>query len=278
MKFRRHVPRRIDWTAWMPRTGAWLRAIGRVPALRPLGRLPRTRALWWFASALGALVAGYLVAALVLFPAPIFATAVAVPRLLGLSQADAEEALSGLGLAVAGEVRTETHPTAAPGDVVWQDPPPGVAVPPGHTVEITVSAGPQRIPVPDLSGYDEPIAQQLVLAAGLVVGRIERTQAPAPRGVVINSRPPAGSTLRPGTEVTLVVSVGAPTITVPSLTGLTREQADSVLTDAGLALGTAVRRTTSGGAPGTVIEQNPQPGTLSAPGTAVNITLVREGS
>lgn len=276
MKFRRHVPRRIDWTAWMPRTGAWLRAIGRVPALRPLGRLPGNRALWWIASAIGALAAGYLVAALVLFPAPIFASAIAVPRVLGLSQADAEEALSGLGLVV-GEPRTETHPTATPGDVVWQDPPPGVAVPPGHTVDLTVSAGPQRIPVPDLSGYDEPIAQQLVLAAGLVVGRVERTQAPAPRGVVINSRPPAGSTLRPGTEVTLVVSVGAPTITVPDLTGLTREQADSALTHVGLALGTAVRRTTSVGAPGTVIEQNPQPGTLSAPGTAVNITLVREG-
>jgi len=259
----------------MPRTGAWLRAIGRVPALRPLGWLPRNRALWWIAGAVGAVAAGYLVAALVLFPAPIFASAIAVPRVLGLPQADAEEALIGSGLAV-GEPRTEAHPTAARGDVVWQDPPPGVAVPRGHTVDLTVSAGPQRIPVPDLSGYDAPIAEQLVLAAGLIVGRVERTQAPAPRGVVINSRPPAGSTLLPGTEVTLVVSVGAPTITVPDLTGLTREQADSVLTHAGLALGTAVRRTTYSGAPGTVIEQNPQPGTLSAPGTAVNITLVRE--
>lgn len=261
----------------MPRTGAWLRALGRAPSLRSPGRLPGSRALWWAAGAVGAVTAGYLVAALVLFPAPIFASAVAVPRVLGVSRADAEEALSGSGLSV-GEVRTETHPTAARGDVVWQDPPPGVAVSPGHTVDLVVSAGPQRIPVPDLGGYDEPIAQQLVLAAGLVVGRVERTQAPAPRGVVINSRPPAGSTLLPGTEVTLVVSVGAPTITVPDLTGLTREQADSVLSQAGLALGTAIRRTTTVGAPGTVIEQNPQPGTLSAPGTAVNITLVREGS
>jgi serine/threonine-protein kinase len=139
---------------------------------------------------------------------------------------------------------------------------------------LVLSSGPQRIPVPDLGGYDVGLATDLVVAAGLQVGRTESTQAPTPAGVVINSRPPAGATLLPGGEITLVVSVGAPTIRVPDLRGLTRDGADSVLTEASLTLGTAMRRA-SDEEPGTIIAQTPDPGTLSAPGTTVNVTLAR---
>jgi len=287
MKFRRHVPHRPDWTRplhqaldrarklW--RSPRFLRA-GSGPGFGLASRIAGGKAVWvWLASAIGAFGLGYLIAALVLFPAPIFAATTAVPRLIGLSQEDAEESLRQQGLTV-GDVQAERHPTAARGDVVWQDPPPGVGVPRTHTVDLVVSGGPQQVPVPDLTGYDASIAEQLILAAGLIVGRQETTQAPVPAGVVINTRPPAGATLMPGTEITLVVSVGAPTITVPDLQGLMRDEADSVLGATGLTLGTTMRRTTSDGMPGTVIAQNPAPGTLSAPGTAVNVTLARRRS
>lgn len=250
--------------------------LGRLPGLKRLSGFPGNKVVFlWLGGAVGAFGVGYLIAALVLFPAPIFAAVITVPQLIGLRQDDAQQAVSQTGLIV-GDILSKSHPTAARGDVFWQDPPPGVGVPRGHAIDLTVSGGPQRIPVPDLTGYDATIAEQLILATGLIVGRREATQAPAPRGVVINTRPPAGATLLPGTEITLVVSVGAPTITVPDLEGLTREEADSVLVDAGLSLGTTVRRTTREGAPGTVIAQNPAPGTLGAPGTAVNVTLARE--
>jgi serine/threonine-protein kinase len=263
---------RIKKAVRLPR----IERLGRFPGLRHVRRFPGGKAAFlWLGGAVGAFGLGYLVAALVLFPAPIFAATIDVPQLIGLTQNEAEEAVGQAGLIV-GEVRSESHPTAARGDVFWQDPPPGIGVQRGHSIHLTVSGGPQRIPVPDLTGYDAAVAEQLILAGGLIVGRREMTQAPAPRGVVINTRPPTGTTLLPGTEVTLVVSLGAPTITVPDLEGLTREEADSVLVDAGLSLGTAVRRTTRDWPPGTVMAQTPAPGTLSAPGTAVNITLARE--
>jgi serine/threonine-protein kinase len=219
-------------------------------------------------------VIGYVVAALLLFPAPIFASAISVPNLVGLTQERAEVTVTDAGLS-AGVVRVESHPTAERGTIVWQEPPAGVGVPRGFAIELWISSGPSRIPVPDVSGYDATIAEQLLSAAGLSLGRTEATQAPAPRGVVINSRPPAGTALLPGTDVTLVISVGAPTISVPDLIGLTSETADSLLQEAGLRLGTTVRRSTFRGAPGTIIAQQPAPGTLSAAGTAVNVTLVR---
>ncbi len=246
--------------------------------LSRVDQLPGGRRLWlWVGGGLGAFVAGYVIAATILFPAPIFARAAAVPRLIGLTQERAEQTIVSAGLQV-GAVAVEPHPRSERGTVVWQDPPEGIAVPQGQGVALIVSGGPQRIPVPDLSGYDVSLAKQLVIAAGLAVGGVESTQAPVAAGVVVNSRPPAGTTLLPETEITLVVSVGAPTITVPDLTGLTQEEADSVLQRAGLALGTAMRRTSDTRQPGTVIEQTPAPGTLSAPGTTVNVTVARRRS
>ncbi|NIQ98985.1 MAG: PASTA domain-containing protein [Gemmatimonadales bacterium] len=243
-----------------------------------MGRLgPGRRILVWLSGAVAAFVVGYIFAALVLFPAPIFAATIVVPRLLGMAQQDAEQTLTQAGLTV-GTADFVAHPEVARGDVVWQDPPPGVAVTRGTPVDISLSGGPQRVPVPDLAGYDAALATQLILAAGLRVGYVDSTQAPVPKGVVVNTRPPAGTTLTPGRGITLVVSVGAPTITVPDLTGLTREDARDMLEQVGLTLGTAMRRTSNAGEPGTVIEQNPAPGTLSAPGTAVDITLARRGS
>lgn len=223
---------------------------------------------------LGAFALGYLVAVLVLFPAPIFATTITVPRVLGLPQDRATATLAESGLRL-GQVGTESHPTASQGQVVWQDPPSGTSVTRGQTVMLVISSGPQRIPVPDLNGYDIELAEQLLSAAGLSVGRTEATQAPAPKDVVINTRPPAGTSLLPGASVTLVVSVGAPTIPVPNLGGLTPFEADSALALVGLRLGTSVRRTMPTAQPGTIIDQDPAPGTLSAPGTPINVTLAR---
>jgi serine/threonine-protein kinase len=222
-------------------------------------------------------LAGYILAALVLFPAPIFAQTRAVPQLIQLEREAAEARLAEAGLLV-GEIEVERHPAAPRGAVTWQSPPPGVRVPEGALVRLTLSGGPQRVPLPDLVGYDVQVARGLVEAAGLSVGRVDATQAPAPQGVVVSTRPATGATLLPGAEVVLVVSVGAPTITVPDLTGLMRDSAAVTLEEAGLTLGTSFRRTTTRGEPGTVIEQVPAAGTLSAPGTVVNVTIARRPS
>ena len=287
MKFRRHRPERSRLLAVLQKrlaipdaVRARLGAAGKrvregirdLPTL--LSRLPGGRAPWLTGvAAVVVFFLGYLLAATVFFPAPIFARTISVPRVLGAGQEAATGTLVDAGLQI-GTVSAEPHRSAERGTVIWQDPPAQVGVPEGHAVDLVLSNGPRRIPVPDLGGYDVSLATDLVEAAGLLVGRTESTQAPTPAGVVINSRPPAGATLLPGSEITLVVSIGAPTIRVPNLTGLTREAADSILTAADLALGTVIRRS-SNEEPGTIITQTPDPGTLSAPGTAVNVTVAR---
>ena len=258
---------------------------GGRPFLRRLAAIPvpayvRDRQFGLVAGSvfLGTLLVGYLMAALVFFPAPIFAANRSVPRVIGLQEAAARERLSAERLRV-GAVTHEAHPTAAAGIVVWQEPPPGVVAPEQTDVTLTVSDGPRRIPVPDVAGYEAEHARLLIESAGLRVGSTESTQAPTPKNVVVNTRPPAGAALTPGGSVTLVVSVGTATIRVPSLKGLSLEEARLALETAGLVLGTWFGQTPSDAdvAPGEIFYQEPSAGTLSAPGTAVHVRVARSG-
>jgi serine/threonine-protein kinase len=219
---------------------------------------------------------GYIVAATVLFPAPIFPRSQDVPRLLGMSLTEASEALDRIGLAVADTVRV-SHPETEQGRVVWQDPPPAVAVPEGARVTLSVSRGPRPVQVPDVMGYEREVAILLIEAAGLTVAGVDTILAPAERGVVVSSSPPAGRSLNPGSGVGLFVSVGTATIRIPNVIGLTVEEATQLLEDAGLALGTTQRRTTNNYEPDLIFEQAPAEGTLSASGAAVNVTVARGG-
>ena len=253
MRIRRHLP---------PLTHVKLSG----PGVRRLAR-------WWLVLA-GAVAAGYLTAYLLVFPAPIFAGHQAVPRVLGLTLEEAEAQLAKASLAVQ-DGGAEPHPTAAPGRVIWQDPPPGVVAPEGMRVTLVASAGPPKIPVPDVAGLDGALAQRLVTAAGLVVSRVESVQAAAPPGIAMLMRPPAATVLPPGAEVVIVVSRGAPTIAVPDLLSMSQADARTRLELEGLQLGTVTRRRTAGANPGTVVAQKPAAGTLAAPGTVVDIVVAR---
>ena len=259
MRVRRHTSPSIDWSA----AGSFLRR-----------HAPARAWLIGLAAAVAAFGIGYIVAALVVFPAPIFASEKAVPRVVGLSADEARTVLEAARL-TSGDLTPVNHPTAPRGVIVWQDPPAGVAVPERTAVLLEVSSGPRRIPVPDLAGYDVGLARTLLEAAGLEVGALETTQAPLPKDVVIVTRPPAGTALAPESRITLVVSLGAATIVVPDLTGMTLDQSRFELEQAGLALGTYFARTSFSGVPGTIIEQEPGGGTLAAPATSVNVVLAR---
>jgi beta-lactam-binding protein with PASTA domain len=250
---------RSAWPAWLAR---WRWPFDRRLSLQVAGVFG------------GTLLFGYLFAAIVLFPAPIFASHRSIPRVLGQEEAKARETLTAAGFGV-GDVEREPHPTAPVGTVIWQDPPAEVVAPEATDVSLTLSSGPQRIPVPDVAGYDVEQARTLIEGAGLRVGSTESTQAPTPKDVAVNTRPPAGTALNPGSSVVLVVSVGAATLRVPTLTGLSIEEARLALETAGLALGTAFEQTTTAVAPGEVFFQEPAAGTLSAPGTVVNVRIAR---
>ncbi len=253
MQFRRHMPQLREW---------------KVP------EASRRRATRWGAWGIGALLAGYLTAYLLIFPTPILHGRQVVPRVLGMSVQDASQQIRTAGFEVR-EGGGEPHPSAPAGTVIWQDPPPGVNAPAGLRVTLVVSAGPPKIPVPDVAGLDGSLAQRLVTAAGLTVAQVESIQAPTPTGIAIQTQPGAGSLLPPAAGVTVVVSRGAPTIPVSNLLGMSVSDARSRLETDGLKVGSVTRRRTAEANPGTVVGQKPAAGTLAAPGTVVDLIVAR---
>ncbi|MGH7520999.1 MAG: PASTA domain-containing protein [Gemmatimonadales bacterium] len=233
------------------------------------------RRFWtWIAIGAAAVLAGYLTAFLILFPAPILPGHQEVPRVLGLTLVEAQTEIKNAQLQTA-DGGAEPHPTATQGAVIWQDPPPGVIAPEGSKVTLVSSTGPPKIPVPDVANLDAPLAQSLVAAAGLTVSQVESVQAAAPTGLAMMTRPPAGTALAPGAGLTVVVSRGAPTIPIPDLLGMASADARTRLEMEGLQLGTVTRRRTADASPGTVVGQRPAAGTLAAPGTVVDVVVAR---
>jgi serine/threonine-protein kinase len=228
----------------------------------------------WLGIGVAMVLAGYLTAYLILFPAPLLPGHQPVPRVLGLTLAEAQAEIQKSKLQVT-DGGAEPHPSAPAGIVVWQDPPPGVIAPEGTKVTLVSSAGPPKIPVPDVSGLDGTLAQSLIAAAGLVASQTESVQAAAPTGLAMLTRPPAGTALAPGSGVTIVISRGAPTIPIPDLLGMSSADARTRLETEGLQLGTVTRRRTADASPGTVVAQRPAAGTLAAPGTVVDVVVAR---
>lgn len=120
-----------------------------------------------------------------------------VPSLAGFTQAEAEAALTEVGLVAA--IAEDYSDTVAAGLVIATDPAPESSLERGSTVTITVSLGLPFIRVPDVSGMSAADAADELTALGFVVSD---TDGPPNRDVIATD-PPAGDSLRKGSEIVI---------------------------------------------------------------------------
>lgn len=116
-------------------------------------------------------------------------------------------------------------------------------------------------------------AAQFQLGEAKLGSKVVRRDANKPKGIVLAQTPKPQKTVAAGTVVTLVVSKGPLGVRVPKLVGLAA--ADAVRQLQAKGLGVQLQQTTANAAPGTVVEQSPQPGTRAKPGTAVTIAVAK---
>ncbi|MEN9753173.1 MAG: hypothetical protein RL670_864 [Actinomycetota bacterium] len=132
---------------------------------------------------------------------------VPVPSLEGMTEAEATAALQTAGLGL-GTITTANSATIKAGSVISSDPTAGNQVPKGTTINLVVSNG--KVVVPNVTNLDITDAQNQLESpsVGLLVS-IEAQGACAgePLGTVVLSQSvPAGTSVAPGTDVTLYVS------------------------------------------------------------------------
>lgn len=135
---------------------------------------------------------------------------------------------------------------------------------PGQSVAATT-------PVPDVLNKTQAEAVSAVEAAGFIVRRVETRRVSNSAGRVIEQRPRAGTSARPGSAVDLVVSE-AKLVEVPNVIDDKEETAKRKITRSGLAVGRVVQRASCKSV-GKVLEQNPAQHRRYEPGTAVDLVI-----
>ncbi|MDQ0679153.1 serine/threonine protein kinase/beta-lactam-binding protein with PASTA domain [Arthrobacter pascens] len=177
-----------------------------------------------------------------------------LPKLTGKSLDQAKDELNHAEMAL-GNITEQFDEAVAAGVVLTQDPVSGTPARHGTPVNLTVSKGPQPLPVPAVVGQDQDDAVKVIEAAGLkaVVAPETVYDKTVPKGAVASQSPSSGTLTRGGT-VTLTVSKGPKMVKVPSYIGKQASEARRELEK----LGFEVRvNNILGGFFGTVRDQDP---------------------
>jgi eukaryotic-like serine/threonine-protein kinase len=154
---------------------------------------------------------------------------ITVPQVTGLTQAAAESALKKAGL-TPGQVTSAASSTIGAGVVISTNPVAGTAWPQDKPVGLSVSAGP---PLPNFVGQQFPTAQAEAQQGGYQVQQQNDSNSNQPAGTIVSQSPAAGTPITQGEVVTVQVSTGPPEVAIPSVQGLTVQQATQILQQAG---------------------------------------------
>ena len=219
---------------------------------------------------------------------------VIVPDVRGQTPENAQSMLTKAGLKLGS--RTVASGPGAAGTVWGQNPAANSKVRYGTTVNVQVvpqgqPAAPThgdeefRRRVPMLTGETPEQARQTLARVGLKLGSVSVGKGVGAEGTIFSQEPAAGQWVQVLSSVnvrTVPQDNNVPTGTsdgfawkiVPSLRGLTTEEASQTLTQSGLQMGSA-----SAGAArvpaGTIFGQEPQPNTKVRPGTAVSVWVAQ---
>jgi eukaryotic-like serine/threonine-protein kinase len=193
---------------------------------------------------------------------------VTVPDEIGKQESAATVDLDRRGFTVTVHRRESGSPV---GQVIGQSPEGGSKVDKGSAVTLQVSGGPGTVEVPLVTGLTEATATKALTRRGLNTDSTHKHSSTVPKGEVISSSPPDGTTVTKGSRVHLVISSGPQQVKVPDVTNQDTAAAHSAIHNAGLEY--TDDQVNSDQPKGTVIAQNPAGGTSVNKGTSVTLTI-----
>ena len=199
------------------------------------------------------------------------------PDLGGLSREEASRLLSdyGLGMKVAeGAGRYDAQVPA--GRVLAQHPEPRTLVKRGSAIVVTLSLGPQRLTVPELTGRSLQAAQVALAAEGLALGRVLNVFSPGTdAGTIIAQWPVPTAAVAPATPVELLVALAgsAPAYVMPDLVYRDYPQVRRFFEQRGFRFGSVKFEAYEGAGDGVILRQFPLAGHPVARGDAISLVV-----
>jgi serine/threonine-protein kinase len=195
-----------------------------------------------------------------------------VPRIVGEPLASALSALRDANLTWR---VLEVNSDQDEGTVVSQKPTAGASVREDARVTVAVSKGPQPIIVPTVIGSSFASASSILQARGFAVARGSDVESDEPKGTVVSQSPDAGTYQVPGATITLRVSKGPQTTSVPDVTTLAQADAVQQLRASGFRVSIQPQDVSDPIQDGIVQSQQPAGASQAKPGSTVTITVGR---
>src|SRR5512132_3028275 len=161
---------------------------------------------------------------------------------------------------------------APQGQVFAQTPKAGAHIDQGSSVTLKVSNGPKPVIVPSVVGSTFDSANSALLGSGFAVRRKD-VENDAPKDTVIAQSPDGGTYQPPGATVTLTVSKGPTTSTVPDVTSISQADAITQLRASGFKVQVVSQPVTDPNQDGIVQTQDPAGNTKAPPGSTVTIAV-----
>jgi beta-lactam-binding protein with PASTA domain/predicted Ser/Thr protein kinase len=194
-----------------------------------------------------------------------------VPTLIGKTEQEATSSLENAGLKIKVSDTKKACADQPKDKVCEQDKQPDSKLPKDSVVTVIMSSGPPTAKVPQVVGQSEDAAVKALTDAGFTpkVNRVVTSQCQ--RGNVCATDPVANTDLALKSDVTLTVSSGKAQVDIPTLTGLTQDDATNKLKD--LKLNPRIRMQYSADRPqGTVISYSPDKGPVDE-GTTITLII-----
>ena len=169
---------------------------------------------------------------------------------------------------------SEYSENIAKDSVIRTVPPSGSELTRNRSIILVVSSGKERFTIPDVHDQSQHDAQAALAKFPFQISVVQQTSDSVPNGNVIGTDPSAGTQVKRGQTVRLLVSSGPPIIEVPDVTGQSQDDATQTLTNASFKV--AVRQEISDDVdPGTVIAQQPAGDDHAAKFSTVTITVAQ---
>lgn len=201
----------------------------------------------------------------------------AVPDVTGKTYTEAKSTLEAAGFKVK-KGDTVTSDTIAKGSVTSQDPSANTKAKKGSTVTLNISSGKSTGQIPNLVGkyYDQDDTSTYVKSQGFILGNVGQAKSDKyEKGQIISQTPTAGTVRAKDSTIDIVVCSGKKTETaaVPSLTGLTLDEAKQKISDAGFTFGGATYEESTVYGEGYVMWQQYESGTQLKKGTSIKVKV-----
>jgi eukaryotic-like serine/threonine-protein kinase len=191
-----------------------------------------------------------------------------VPDVVGMNYGDAVQTLNDANLKAK---KHEVFSQKPAGQVVDQDPQAGQQVVQGTEVVLDVSKGAKQVSVPNVVGMSQDEATSTLQQAGFQVSSTDAPSDSTPQGVVSDQSPDGGTQADKGSTVTITVSSGPSTTTVPDEVGQEKQVAMDDLKANGFKVKVVSVAVSDPGQENIVQDQDPSGGSQAEPGSTVTI-------